>query len=518
MLASMGTKAKPSRRVVLQAGGTGAAALLGGPALSVAMPSTDSPRVYTRIGVKPFINLTATYTINGGALMLPEVREAMDEASRWPVNIDELMEKAGGQIAEWLGAEAAIVTSGAAGALTHATAACVAGGDPEKMKQLPILTGLKTDVIMPKQSRNDYDHAIRTVGARIVEVDTPHEFQQALGERTAMIAVLGTGEAQGKVRLEQMAAAARKLGVPVLVDAAAELPAKPNPYLARGADLVAYSGGKILRGPQCAGVLAGRRDLIRAAWLNSAPHHAFGRAMKTGKEEIIGMLTALDVYFHKRDIAAEYRQWESWYAHINAEITRVPGVKTRVMPAAGPSPFPVLEIAWDSGRIGISAGELYKLLLDGEPRIMSHAAGDGYSFILRPVAMKPDDYKLVAGRLREIFASAPKSKSAPAQISLAANLTGQWDMDVDFVRGTSRHALMLQVRGGRLTGSHQGTSAHGELEGTLSGDRIRFRSTLPVEGVRLVYTFEGTVSGDRMDGAVDLGEYGAATWKAWRHV
>ena len=131
--------------------------------------------------------------------------------------------------------------------------------------------------------------------------------------------------------------------------------------------------------------------------------------------------------------------------------------------------------------------------------------------------MKPDDYKLVAGRLREIFAAAPKARSTPAQISLAANPTGQWDMDVDFVRGTSRHALALQVRGGRLTGSHRGTSAHGDVDGTLSGDRIRFRSTLPVEGVRLVYTFGGTISGDRMSGEVDLGEYGAATWKAWRH-
>src|SRR5262249_23937969 len=156
-------------------------------------------------------------------------------------------------------------------------------------------------------------------------------------------------------------------------------------------------------------------------------------------------------------------------------------------------PFPVLEITWDSSRIGITSGEMYKLLLDGEPRIMWHAAGDGYSFILRPVAMKPDDYMLVARRLREEVASAPKSKSPAAQISLATNPTGQWDMDVEFVRGTSRHVLLLQVRAGRLTGSHHGTSAHGDVEGTLSGDRIRFRSTLPVEGVRLVYTFEGTI-------------------------
>jgi L-seryl-tRNA(Ser) seleniumtransferase len=513
MLASMGLKSKPTRRDLLQAGGTGAAALLASPASGVAATLPDSPQIYTRIGVKPFINLTATFTINGGALMLPEVREAMDAASHWSVNLDELMEKAGARLAEWMGSEAAIVTSGAAGALTHATAACVAGGDPEKMKQLPNVAGLKSEVIMPRQSRNDYDHAYRTVGARIVEVDTPQDLQSALGERTAMIAVLGTAEARGNVRLEQIVAAARKAGVPVLVDAAAELPAKPNPYLARGADIVAYSGGKILRGPQCAGILIGRRDLIRAAWVNSAPHHAFGRAMKAGKEEVMGMVAAMDLYFHKRDIPAEYRLWESWFAHITAEISRVPGVKTRVLPAAGASPFPVLDISWDAALTG---AELYKLLLDGEPRIMSHAAGDGRSFILRPVAMKPDDHKLVAARLREIFAAAPKSKPAPPQVSLGVNPSGQWDVDVDFVHGSSRHGLLLQLRGGRLTGSHQGTTAHGDIEGSIAGDRVRFRSTLPVEGVHLVYTFEGTISGDTMSGNLDLGEYGSAKWKASR--
>ncbi|HTM48038.1 MAG TPA: aminotransferase class V-fold PLP-dependent enzyme [Bryobacteraceae bacterium] len=512
----MGNKVRPSRRALLHAGGAGAAALLGGTPPLAAAPEPDSPRIYSRIGVKPFINLTATYTINGGALMLPEVREAMDEASRWSVNIDELMEKAGARIAEWLGAEAAIVTSGSAAALTHATAACIAGGDPERMKQLPILTGLKTDVIMPKQSRNDYDHAFRTVGARIVQVDTPHEFQEALNERTAMIAVLGVGEAQGSVRLEQIVPAARKFGVPVLVDAAAELPARPNPYLARGADLVVYSGGKFLRGPQCAGVLAGNAGLIRAAWLNSAPHHAFGRAMKAGKEEIMGMLAALDVYFHKRDVKAEYREWESWFASMSAEITRTPGVTTRVLPPAGASPYPVLEIAWDPSRVGLTAGELYRLLLDGEPRIMSHASGGGHSFILRPVAMKPEDHKLVARRLREIFAAAPKSKSVQPQISLGANPGGRWNLDITFARGAARHALQLRVQGGRLLGSHQGATAHGDVEGTISGDRIRFRSTLPVEGVRLVYTFSGAISGDAMSGELDLGEYGPAAWKASR--
>src|SRR5260370_2522234 len=270
----MGLKSKPSRRSLLRAGGTGAAALLGSPSPTPAATLFDTPQVYTRIGVKPFITLPATYPINGGALMLPEVREAMDAASRWSVNLDELMENAGSRLAEWMGAEAAIVTSGAAGALTHATAACVAGGDPEKMKQLPMVTGLKSEVIMPRQSRNDYDHAYRTVGARIIEVDTALDFQRALSDRTAMIAILGTAQPQAKLPLQQIPTAPRNLGIHTLVDAAAELPAKPNPYLARGADLVAYSGGKVLRGPPCRGILAGRRELIAAARVDSAPRQA----------------------------------------------------------------------------------------------------------------------------------------------------------------------------------------------------------------------------------------------------
>jgi seryl-tRNA(Sec) selenium transferase len=245
------------------------------------------------------------------------------------VNLDELMEKVGERLAKLLGCEFGIVTSGAAAALTHATSACVAGADPEKMQQLPDLTGLKNEVIVPRQSRNTYDHAIRTVGVKMIEIDKREEFHAALGKRTAMVAVLGTGEARGNIRLEEMAEAAHKIGVPVLVDGAAELPTPPNPYLSRGADLVAYSGGKIIRGPQCAGLLLGRKDLVKAAWINSAPHHSFGRAMKVGKEEIMGLLAAIEAWVGRRDLQAEYRQWESWYAHISQALTRLPGLRTR---------------------------------------------------------------------------------------------------------------------------------------------------------------------------------------------
>ncbi|MEO7650589.1 MAG: aminotransferase class V-fold PLP-dependent enzyme [Bryobacteraceae bacterium] len=505
----MRSSVKPSRRAVLG----GASAALLAPHLAPAAPTSG---IYTRVGVQPFINLTATLTINGGTLTLPEVKEAMDQASRWSVNMDELMAGVGARLAELMGAEAAIVTAGCAAAAACATAACIAGADPEKMQQLPNLAGLKDEVIMPKQSRNVYDHAIRSVGVRIVEVNSRQDLQSALTSRTAMIAVLGAGEAEGTVRLEQFVEAGRKAGVPVLVDAAAELPAKPHPYLSRGADLVAHSGGKILRGPQCAGMLIGRKDLVRAAWINSAPHHAFGRMMKVGKEEIMGMLAAMEYYFAKRDIQAEYRLWESWYAHIAAEITRVPGVKAKVFPAKGASPFPVLDVSWDPKRTGITAGELGRLLLGGDPRIMSHAAGDGHSFTIRPASMQAEDYKLVARRLHAILSTAPEGKPAQGDVLPAANLAGKWDVDLQFVYGEARHTMIFNIRGNKLTGTHLGRSLRGDLEGAVTGERVRFRSAFPVEGTRLNYAFEGTLSGGRMSGEVDCGEYGLAQWSAKR--
>jgi len=502
-----------TRREVFRAGGGGTA--LGLLAGSPAAAASDS-NIYTRIGVRPFINLTATYTINGGTLTLPEVKRAMEEASHYPVNIDELMDKVGERLAQLLGGEWGMVTAGCAAALAHATAACVAGADPERMQQLPNLEGLRDEVIAPRQSRHVYDHAIRSVGVRIVEVDSREEFYAALGRRTAMIAVLGTGEARGKVRLEELVEAGRKWDAPVLVDAAAELPLVPNPYLSRGADMVAYSGGKILRGPQCAGLLLGRKDLVRAAWLNSSPHHAFGRSMKVGKEEIMGMLAAIEYWRGKRDIQAEYREWESWYAFISERISAISGVRTAVLPPAGASPFPVLRVDWDPEKIDLTAGELGRLLLEGEPRIMSHAEGEGYGFVIRPAAMKPGEYKLVARRLEELLRGAAARGAKPAPAPAAADVAGRWEVEIEFLRGTARHRMFLETSGSRVTGTHFGRAISGELRGILDGDRIRFRSELPYEGTRLSYAFAGSISGDRIFGEVGLGEYGGARFTARR--
>lgn len=510
-----------TRRDLFRSGGitTVAGLLAGTPASAPAASPRAEPRpdVYTRLGVKPFINCTATITINGGSRLLPEVIEAIEQASHYHVNLDQLMEAAGKRLAELLQVEWAMVTSGAAAALSHATAACVAGTDPEKMKQLPNLTGLKDEVIMPRSSRNVYFHAIRAVGVRFVEVDSQDELRAAINPRTAMIIVLANRfDGVVTLGLKEVAEVAKKAGIPILVDAAADYLVVPNPYIAEGADLVAHSGGKILRGPQTAGLLLGREDLVRAAFANSSPHHAFGRMMKVSKEEIVGMVTAVEVFFSKRNLQAEYTEWESWYDHIAKRIELVDGVTTRVIPPVWSGPFPDLRIEWDPAKIGLTAGELYDILLDGEPSIMTHAAGAGHSFVLRPVALKPDEYKIVAERLHEVFRNAPK----PEERSLTPprfDVSGRWDVQVKFLLGEARHLLFLEAQGNEIAGTHIGSRSGGELKGTIDGDKIRFRSVLPCEEANLGYTFEGTASGDRMSGELDLGEYPKAQWTAERY-
>jgi D-glucosaminate-6-phosphate ammonia-lyase len=505
------------RRDVFRAGGA-AALLAATPAGSASAATTATPDVYLRLGVRPFINTTATLTINGGSRTLPEVIAAIEQASQFHVNLDELMEKASARLAELLKVDWGIVTSGAAAALSHATAACIAGADPEKMQQLPDLRGLKNQVIMPRESRNVYDHATRTLGVEIVEVNSAAELESAIGPRTAMIQILGSHFGTQKFGLPEVAPIAKKAGVPILVDAAADFLIVPNPYLALGADLVAYSGGKILRGPQTAGLLLGRKDLVRAAWANSAPHHAFGRAMKVSKEEVVGMVVAVDTFVNKRNMQSEFKEWESWYSHITERITQVPGVKTQVRGPQRGGPFPTLSVSWDPAQVGLTAEQIGRQLLDGEPRIMSHASGEGHSFLIRPVAMRPDDYKVVATRLEQIFRSAPKGIKKGAPAAPGTEIAGRWDVTVQYESGSAQHKLFLTTSGNKVAGTHIGWRFEGELAGAIDGDKVDLRTALPVGGQRLTYGFSGRVTGDTMSGDVDLGEYGQARWTARRHI
>jgi L-seryl-tRNA(Ser) seleniumtransferase len=381
------------------------------------------------------------------------------------------------------------------------------------MQLLPRLQGLKDQVIMPRASRNEYDHAIRAVGVEIVMVRSREEFRAALGQRVAMVAVLG--ERPGEIPLLELCQTAHAAGIPVLVDASAEVPSPPNAYLQQGADLVGISGGKYLAGPQCAGILIGRKDLVRAAWANSAPHHGFGRAMKVGKEEIMGLLAAVETFVHRRKYQDDLRVWSAQLREIAAEIAKVPGVSAALEPSPAPNPHPRLRIAWDTARIPLSADDVYEQLLAGEPRIMSHAAGEGNSFYARAAGMKPGDEKAVARRLSGVFRGAsggkPKEQQAPA-----IDISGRWVALIRFASGSTTHELDLRLTHSQVSGVHKGKSKEGRVTGTVAGDEVRLLSSLPYDSIKLQYHFSGQVSANGMAGTVDLGEFGTATWTAKR--
>jgi len=481
------------------------------------------PDIYQSIGVRPIINCKGTFTIISGSLSLPEVKQAMDAASRHYIHLDELMDAVGKRLAEITGAEFGIVTAGCAAALTHATAACIAGADPEKLQRLPYLEGLKNEVLVPRYSRNVYDHAVRMLGVKIVEADNLDEFEKAFSERTAMVMVLASPPDSGPFGLEPICRIARQKRVPVLVDAAAEKLTIPNVHLQRGAHMVAYSGGKCLRGPQCAGVLLGQKDLVKAAWLHSAPHHAFGRSLKVGKEEIMGMLAAVEMWV-KRDHDAEWKQWESWLDEIAGQVTKVDGVTTEVLQPSGLSNYaPQLRIKWEGEKIGITGREMEKILWEEEPRIiLSGASGDyrdnmASSIVIMPYMMTPGDAQVAGKRFRELLEKPPRverkrNTDPPAQIS------GQWDVHMEFFCGSGEHSFVFEQKGSELVGTHSGDILSGDLRGTMEGNEVRFRSSHRYEGTRLGYRFEGQVDGDIMRGTVDMEEYGVAQWTAHRHT
>jgi len=515
-----------NRRQMFLAGAIAGGASLVGPRIGRAASSLpirgSGPEIYSLFGVKPFINCTSTYTINGGSAMLPEVIEAMNNASYYPVNFDELMEGAGKRLAELLQVESAMVSSGTAGSMTCATLACVAGGDPEKMQQLPDTTGIKGEVVVPRWSRSVYDHAVRSTGVKMIEVGTLKDLEEAFTPRTAMATGQINLAADGNpFTLEQYVAAAHKHGVPVVMDVADRLPLVPNPYLSRGVDLVAYSGGKIIRGPQTAGMLLGRKDLVAAAFMNSAPHHAFARAMKVSKEEIVGMVKAVELLrTGKRNRDAEDAEWRAWFRHITERVSKVPGVSGEIIEPKDKQYYPTMKVVWDPGKIGITAGEVGKQLLDGEPRIMTHAGLDEGNqlseMLLRPAAMWAGEYKIVADRLHEILSKAPGPRTKLQYAPPAGDIRGLWEAELRFKMGTARHTFYLDPKGNSISGQYTGRLVKGPLKGHVDGKKVEFASGGKIEGTSLHYTYKGTFEGTRMSGNVDLGEYGMATFTATR--
>src|SRR5262245_53287958 len=297
-----------------------AAPLLGALPAAAAAPKKDKQTDYFKeLGVRPFINAAGTYTAMTASLMPPEVMEAIQYASKHYVMLDELHDRVGERIAKLVRAEAAMVTSGAAAALTLGTAAVLTGTDRKKIVDLPDLSAMKSEVIVQKAHRFGYEHAVRNCGVRLVEVETAEELERAVNPKTAMMLFYNNNNKEGRIQDEEFVKLGKKHGVPTLNDAAADVPPVDNlwKYTGMGFDLVAFSGGKGLRGPQSAGLLLGRKDLIAAARLNAPPNgNTVGRGMKVNKEEMVGMLAALEVYLAK-DHAAEQREFEA-----RAEVIR----------------------------------------------------------------------------------------------------------------------------------------------------------------------------------------------------
>jgi uncharacterized pyridoxal phosphate-dependent enzyme len=521
-----------SRREVLKKSGwlAGVSAALPVSALSSSAAEAEKPRVastaednlYTRIGVRPVVNARGTFTIISGSCSLPQVKQAMHEASNYFVHLDELMAAAGAEIAKLTGAEAAIVTTGCEAAIALATVACIAGSNPELSQAMPF-TKAHSQVVIPKHSRNPYDFGVRMCGAEIVEVDSVEELESSFTAKTAMIYILsGPAAEKGPLSIPSICAIAREKGVPVFVDAAAEEPLTPNIHLTHGATLVGYSGGKCMRGPQAAGLLLGQKDLVAAAWFNAAPHHNWGRALKVGKEEAMGMLAAVREWY-KRDHGAEQRQWRSWLAHIESRVKTFPSVITEYLePVDLSNRSPRLAIHWDANRLLITGTEVAERLDQGKPRILvAEAAGQRpdrmeSSLVMMPYMMAPGEERIVADALVEIFNHPGHYENPPIRQGPPAQVAGDWTTEIKYTRGTGQQRFTLRQDGDVLTGSQVGEIYQATLQGMVHADQIDLRSEMKVPGNTIPWRFTGVLNGGSIAGTVTMGEYGAATWIATR--
>ena len=368
-----------------------------------AAPRSTGRDYFRELGVRPFINAAGTYTAMTASLMPPEVMEAINYASKHYVMLDDLHDKVGERIAALLHCEAAMITSGAASALTLGTAAVLTGTDRQKMVDLPNLAGMKSEVIIQKSHRFGYDHAVRNCGVRLVEVETREDLDRAVNKQTAMMLFYNNNNPEGRIQDEEFVQLGKKHGIPTLNDAAADVPPVENlwKYTKMGFDLVAFSGGKGLRGPQSAGLLIGRKDLIAAARLNAPPNgNTIGRGMKVNKEEMLGLLAALELYLAK-DHVAEQREFDARAEVIRSGVSTLPGVTAERFVPDIANHVPHVRISWDAAAKGLTATDAVNRLRAGEPSIGTRSEGD--ALVIGVWMMRPGEEKIVAQRLREVL-------------------------------------------------------------------------------------------------------------------
>lgn len=366
---------------------------------------------FKELGVIPRINAGATMTFLSGSLMMPEVLEAINSTCHDFANMYELQDKAGAKIAEMLHCEAAMVTSGAAAALVLGTAAAVTGTNMELIGQLPNLPGPQREVIIQKYHRYVFDQSVRSTGVKLVEVDDAEHMEKSINSNTVMALFFNGAESWGgppdKIKHEEFITIAKRHNIPTFIDAAADVPPVENlfKYQKMGFDLVTFSGGKMIRGPQSAGLLFGRKDLIEAAKLNNSPHECpIGRPMKVNKEEIFGMYAALKIYLEK-DHAGERQEWLNRIAAIEKILVKIPTLKSETIVSKGPAnAFPGMKITWDKSKIKIDGKDVSRSLEEGTPSII--AGGEGNTLNIGVVLLRPDQVQIVAQRVKEILENA----------------------------------------------------------------------------------------------------------------
>ena len=406
----------------LMAGGAVAYGGAAGEARAKGHPSEKGVDYYSKLGVTPFINAAGTFTILSASILPAEVQAAMTRAAQQPVNIEELHRAAGEYLARRLHCEAALVTAGAASALTLGTAACITLGNEQAIVNMPAdMTGLKNEVIVQKTHRYGYDHALRNCGIKFVEVETMQEYEAAFNERTVMAHFFNAAEG-GQISREDWVRVAHKHGVPCFNDAAADVPPISNlwNYMQMGFDLVTFSGGKGIRGPQCTGLLLGRKDLIEFAVKNNSPYsNTVGRGMKVGKEEIIGLVAAVD-WLLSQDEEAMQAEFQKRAERIADQVKGIPTVETKIFLPPVANHVPHLLITYDQNRIPITGQQVMEKLRQGSPRIeLNPATGAGPAMAGLPSGpntvvvgvwmLQPNEDLIVARRLREVLQGAMRA-------------------------------------------------------------------------------------------------------------
>ena len=472
---------------------------------STSTPVHLQPSTYASLGVRPVINAGGTYTVWSGSRMVDVAAQAMVDATNGYVRIAELTEAIGVRLAEITGAEWGYITSSCSAAINQITAAAIAGGDPEKIVRLPDTTGMRDEIIQEACLRSGYEQCMRIAGGRVVTVETETDLRAAIGEHTALVFIDGDAEERSRITPERMIAVARECGVPSFVDAAAQRLQVPNRYLAMGADAVAYSGGKCLRGPQASGLILGRKDLLRAAFLHASPHGSQGRAMKVGKEEAMALLAAVEAFLLGRDHDAEWKMWEGYLETVRQAVADLPSVVTESQMPGLANVTPCLHITWDTARLQRTPQSVHAELLQGDPRILMNVHGDGLR--VNPYMMEDGEDAVVGQRLHQILSTpAPSQPEAPVPPP-AVDISGDWRIRMQFVYGESVHSLHLEQQDAQVTGTYRTQYDQGDLTGQVAGNQVTLRAR---------YQLTGEADGDRMQGTASVGQEWPATWSGTR--